>query len=63
MRLQHAAQLLTSRQYTISEVADRSGFNDAKYFREVFKKYYGVSPSHYAKGEGELQAKKKREKP
>lgn len=63
LRLQHAAQLLTSRQYTISEVADRSGFNDAKYFREVFKKYYGVSPSHYAKGEGELQAKKKREKP
>ena len=44
-------------------MADRSGFNDAKYFREVFKKYYGVSPSHYAKGEGELQAKKKREKP
>lgn len=27
-----------------------TGFNDVKYFREVFKKYYKVSPSQYAKG-------------
>jgi AraC-like DNA-binding protein len=28
-----------------------TGFNEAKYFREVFKKHYGVSPSKYSKGE------------
>ena len=26
-------------------------FNDVKYFREVFKKYYKISPSGYSKGE------------
>ena len=26
-----------------------TGFNDVKYFREVFKKHYNVSPSQYFK--------------
>ena len=26
-----------------------TGFSDAKYFREVFKKHFKVSPSQYAK--------------
>jgi len=26
-----------------------TGFSDAKYFREVFKKHFSVSPSQYAK--------------
>ena len=26
-----------------------TGFSDAKYFREVFKKHYNVSPSQYGK--------------
>ena len=26
-----------------------TGFSDAKYFREVFKKHFNVSPSQYAK--------------
>lgn len=26
-----------------------TGFSDAKYFREVFKKHYNVSPSQYFK--------------
>ena len=47
IRLQHAAQLLKQGEYTIAEITDRVGFSDAKYFREVFKKYYGVSPSKY----------------
>jgi len=28
------------------------GFSETKYFREVFKKYYKMSPSRYAKGGG-----------
>ncbi len=51
IRLQYAAQLLKQGDYTITEIADRVGFSEAKYFREVFKKYYGVSPSKYAEGE------------
>jgi AraC-like DNA-binding protein len=26
-----------------------TGFSDAKYFREVFKKHFNVSPSQYGK--------------
>lgn len=48
IRLQQAARLLREQHYTVSEIAERTGFNDAKYFREVFKKYYHLSPSQYA---------------
>ncbi len=58
IRLKRAAQLLSEGRYNISEVSDMTGFNDVKYFREVFKKYYKVSPSGYSKGEtGEDPAK------
>ena len=49
IKLNHAAELLLTKEYTITEIADRTGFNDAKYFREVFKKHYKVTPSKYAK--------------
>ena len=49
IRLQHATQLLKQDKYTITEIADMVGFSDAKYFREVFKKYYNVSPSKFNK--------------
>ena len=49
IRLQHAAQLLKQGEHTIAEIADIVGFSDAKYFREVFKKYYNVSPSKFYK--------------
>lgn len=47
IRLQHAVQLLKQDKYTIAEIADMVGFSDAKYFREVFKRYYNVSPSKF----------------
>ena len=40
------------RRATISTAPkERTGFCDGKYFREVFKKYFNVSPSQYAKGD------------
>ena len=51
IRLKHAANLLKEGKYSITEVAERTGFCDGKYFREVFKKYFNVSPSQYAKGD------------
>ena len=47
IRLQHAAQLLKQGEHTVTEIADMVGFSDAKYFREVFKKYYNVNPSKF----------------
>lgn len=49
IRLKRADQLLKEQQHSITEVAEMTGFSDAKYFREVFKKHFNVSPSQYAK--------------
>lgn len=46
-RLEYSRHLLSTTRLSITEVSDRSGFSDPKYFREVFKKYYGKSPSTY----------------
>lgn len=34
---------------TIAQIAERCGFAEPLYFSRVFKKYFGVSPSHYRK--------------
>lgn len=50
-RMDHAAHLLKTTSYTVGEIAYMVGFNDPKYFREVFKKQFTVSPSKYAQKE------------
>lgn len=35
--------------YSISEIAERSGFNDQYYFSRVFKKQFGICPKKYQK--------------
>lgn len=55
IKLKRASHLLMEHKYTITEIAEMTGFNDAKYFREVFKKHFKVSPSQYAKGQGNEQ--------
>ena len=47
IRLARAAKLLRSKRLNITEVADMTGFSDAKYFREVFKNHYKMNPSKY----------------
>lgn len=49
IRLQYAAHLLQKGKYNVTEVAWMSGFNNVKYFREVFKKHYNVCPSKHGK--------------
>lgn len=50
-RMNHAAYLLKTTSFTISEISDMVGFSDPKYFREVFKKQFTVTPSKYAQKE------------
>ena len=50
IRMQEAARLLRSREYSVAEVADKTGFSDPKYFTDAFKKFYGMPPSTYMKG-------------
>ena len=48
-RISKAKKLLREHRFTIAEVTDLVGFADHKYFREVFKKATGMTPSEYAK--------------
>ncbi len=43
-RMERAKKLLTSSEFSMSEVAYQCGFCDYNYFGKVYKKYYGVSP-------------------
>lgn len=49
VRMQHAALELVSTRDSITEVAFRCGFSDSSYFKDAFKKIYGVSPREYRK--------------
>ncbi|WP_223653504.1 two-component regulator propeller domain-containing protein [Hymenobacter psoromatis] len=48
VRMKRAAQLLATAGLRVSEIAYQVGFEDAKHFREAFRKIYDLSPSEYA---------------
>ncbi len=49
IRLKRAAQLIEQNKLTISEITYEVGFSDLQYFRDCFKKQYGVNPTEYLK--------------
>ncbi|TRZ41595.1 hybrid sensor histidine kinase/response regulator transcription factor [Robertkochia solimangrovi] len=49
IKLRKAAQLLIDTECNISESAYMAGFNDIGYFRQQFKKVFGMNPSKYAR--------------
>jgi len=56
LRMKKAKSMLLAdwtREYSVAEVAAECGFSDALYFSRVFKKYYGCSPSEFAKNRKE----------
>jgi len=57
LRMKSAETLLSAmwtHEYTISEIAQMCGFEDALYFSRVFKKYYGCAPSSFSKRNQEI---------
>lgn len=46
-RINMAKQLLDTTDIKVFEIANRIGFNDAKYFCTLFKKFEGISPNQY----------------
>lgn len=50
-RMKKAKKLLLNPKYKIYEVAEMTGFNDAKYFGNVFKSMVGMTPKEYRKGD------------
>ena len=49
IRLQYAALELVTTTHSITEIAFRCGFSDSNYFKDAFKKKYGVTPRAYRK--------------
>ncbi len=50
IRLKRAAQLLSKKKLSISEITYMVGYNDPQYFSKCFKKQFGQTPSQYASG-------------
>ncbi|TRX51183.1 response regulator [Fulvivirga sp. M361] len=46
-RMKRAAQLLSSKEVKVAEVAYEVGFQDVQYFSKSFKKIYGIGPKEY----------------
>lgn len=49
LRLEKAQGLLITSSLSVNEIAEAIGYNDARYFREVFVKHLHVTPSQYRK--------------
>ncbi len=50
LRIEKAANLMSSTDHTLSEIAYLTGFSDQSHFTRIFKKQTGVSPANYKKG-------------
>ena len=51
LRMKKAEIMLSSlwtRDYSVSEIAELCGFDNALYFSRVFRKHFGCSPSDFA---------------
>lgn len=46
-KLNRAAELIKEGKYSISEIADMTGFSTHSYFSKAFKKQFGIAPSEY----------------
>ena len=51
LRIDRAQRLLSNSETSITEIALDCGFSTSQYFSSVFRKYAGVSPTHYRKAE------------
>lgn len=49
IRINEAKELLCNPKYKIYEVCDKVGYNDIKYFSQIFKRSTGMTPSEYSK--------------
>ncbi|NMB32666.1 MAG: helix-turn-helix transcriptional regulator, partial [Clostridium sp.] len=48
-RLEISSNLLKDTSKSVTEVAFACGFNHLSYYSELFKRYYGCTPSEYRK--------------
>ena len=49
IRIRQAAELLKSGKYNVTEVSEKVGINDVKYFGKLFLRYIGTTPGAFKK--------------
>lgn len=49
VRIRNAQKMLAETDFSVTEIANRCGFNDSSYFTSVFKRIRGISPLKYRK--------------
>ena len=49
LRLSYAKEYLLSGYYSVTEVAEKCGFEDTNYFIRFFKKHTGITPGKFSK--------------
>lgn len=54
MRLKHSAELLSTGNFNVTEVARMCGFDNIGYFRKCFKDEFGSAPSEYMKSKKKM---------
>jgi YesN/AraC family two-component response regulator len=52
IRIKTALNLLETTDLSVSEIIDKTGFNNRTYFYRTFKEEYGTSPKEYIKKPG-----------
>lgn len=55
VRMRHALRLLAGTGLMVYEIAERVGYNNARHFSDMFKKYYGKLPQEYRQSGRTLQ--------
>jgi two-component system response regulator YesN len=49
IRMQKAVDILADSQVKVYEIAERVGIQDSRYFGQMFKKHYGMTPNEFRK--------------
>jgi AraC family transcriptional regulator, regulatory protein of adaptative response / methylphosphotriester-DNA alkyltransferase methyltransferase len=56
VRMDRAAELLSTRMFTVREVAHRVGYRQPAQFAKAFRRHRGIAPSDYRAGGGSARA-------
>ena len=49
IRMQNAIKFLSETSYSIEKICDMVGYKNLSHFRNVFKRYFGITPAKYRK--------------